>query len=97
VARPFGSVGKLARNNAVRNLRRTAATAFALTLGLMLVSAIGMFGASAKASVDSLVDKGVKADYVLTGPQLIGVPYQRVRPRRRSTVCRIRLPSTRCS
>jgi len=74
VAAPFGPIGRLARNNAVRNPRRTAATAFALTIGLMLVSAIAMFGASAKASVDTLVDKGVKADFVLTGPQMIGVP-----------------------
>lgn len=74
--RPFGPIGRMARNNAVRNPRRTAATAFALTLGLMLVSAIGMLGASAKASVDVLVDKGVEADYVLTGPpqQFIGLP-----------------------
>ncbi|WP_280481479.1 ABC transporter permease [Nocardia cyriacigeorgica] len=77
--RPFGPVGAMARNNAVRNPRRTAATAFALTLGLMLVSAIGMLGASAKASVGVLVDKGVAADYVLAGPQMggpqaIGVP-----------------------
>ncbi|MFF3566175.1 ABC transporter permease [Nocardia jiangxiensis] len=74
LVRPFGSIGHMARNNAVRNPRRTAATAFALTLGLMLVSAIGMLGASAKASVSDVVDQGVKADYVLTGPQLIGVP-----------------------
>lgn len=74
LTRPFGSVGKLARSNAVRNPRRTAATAFALTLGLMLVSAIGIFGSSAKASVDTLVDQGVKADYVLSGPQMVGVP-----------------------
>ncbi|QKT10849.1 ABC transporter permease [Rhodococcus sp. W8901] len=73
-AKPFGPVGRLARTNAVRNPRRTAATAFALTLGLMLVSVIGVFGASAKASVNSLVDKGVEADFVLTGPQGIGVP-----------------------
>ncbi|MEV0295171.1 FtsX-like permease family protein [Nocardia sp. NPDC050710] len=75
--RPFGPIGRMARNNAVRNPRRTAATAFALTLGLMLVSAIGMLGASAKASVGVLVDKGVAADYVLSGPQqsqLIGLP-----------------------
>ncbi|MFQ6327166.1 ABC transporter permease [Nocardia sp. CWNU-33] len=72
--RPFGSIGRMARNNAARNPRRTAATAFALTLGLMLVTAIGMLGASAKASVSVLVDKGVNADYVLAGPQLIGVP-----------------------
>ncbi|NEW25228.1 ABC transporter permease [Nocardia cyriacigeorgica] len=77
--RPFGPIGAMARNNAVRNPRRTAATAFALTLGLMLVSAIGMLGASAKASVGVLVDKGVAADYVLAGPQMggpqsVGVP-----------------------
>ncbi|MEU8898462.1 FtsX-like permease family protein [Nocardia sp. NPDC048505] len=76
LVRLFGPIGRMARNNAVRNPRRTAATAFALTLGLMLVSAIGMLGASAKASVGVLVDKGVKADYVVAGPsqsQLIGL------------------------
>ncbi|AOW92029.1 hypothetical protein BFN03_03135 [Rhodococcus sp. WMMA185] len=74
LAKPFGPVGHLARTNAVRNPRRTAATAFALTLGLMLVSVIGVFGASAKASVNELVDAGVSADFVLSGPQQIGVP-----------------------
>lgn len=58
LVRPFGSIGHMARNNAARNPRRTAATAFALTLGLMLVSAIGMLGASAKESVGVLIDKG---------------------------------------
>ncbi|WP_371836785.1 ABC transporter permease [Rhodococcus rhodnii] len=72
--RPFGAVGKLARTNAVRNPRRTSATAFALTLGLMLVSVIGVFGASAKASVDELVDNGITADWILSGPNQIGVP-----------------------
>ncbi|MBL1076207.1 ABC transporter permease [Nocardia sp. 2] len=73
---PFGPIGRMARNNALRNPRRTAATAFALTLGLMLVSAIGMLGASAKASIGELVDKGVSGDYMLAGPpnSFIGVP-----------------------
>ncbi|MDQ2838576.1 MAG: ABC transporter permease [Actinomycetota bacterium] len=74
VARPFGSVGRLARTNAVRNPRRTAATAFALTLGLMLVTAIAVFGSSAKRSINALVDNTVTADYILTGPNAIGVP-----------------------
>ncbi|WP_157108801.1 FtsX-like permease family protein, partial [Aldersonia kunmingensis] len=74
LARPFGTVGRLAGTNAIRNPRRTAATAFALTLGLMLVSVIGIFGSSAKASVDQIIDNGVKADYVLAGPQMMGVP-----------------------
>ncbi|MFD4181157.1 ABC transporter permease [Rhodococcus sp. NPDC058514] len=74
LAKPFGPVGRLARTNAVRNPRRTAATAFALTLGLMLVSVIGVFGSSAKESVNSLVDNGVRADYILAGPEMMGVP-----------------------
>lgn len=76
LVRPFGPIGRMAKSNAIRNPRRTAATAFALTLGLMLVTAIGMLGSSAKASISDLVDKGVTADYILAGPQgqLIGVP-----------------------
>lgn len=70
----FGTVGRLARTNAVRNPRRTAATAFALTLGLMLVTTIAVFGTSAKKSLNGLVDNGVTADYILTGPDAIGVP-----------------------
>ncbi|WP_067688043.1 ABC transporter permease [Nocardia jejuensis] len=76
LVRPFGPVGQMSLNNARRNPRRTAATAFALTLGVMLVAAISMLGASAKASIDSVMDKGVKADYMLAGPpgSIIGVP-----------------------
>jgi putative ABC transport system permease protein len=76
LAGPFGAIGRLARTNAVRNPRRTAATAFALTLGLMLVSAIAVFGASAKFEINRLVDNTVTADYVLTGPDAVGVPYR---------------------
>ena len=72
--RIFGPVGRLARTNATRNRRRTAATAFALTLGLMLVTAIAVFGASAKKSINALVDDTARADYILTGPNAIGVP-----------------------
>ncbi|MFE9580875.1 ABC transporter permease [Nocardia sp. NPDC006044] len=75
LTRPFGPIGRMARNNAARNPRRTAATAFALTLGLMLVTAIGMLGASAKASVGVLVDKGVRSEYVLATQQFVGVPF----------------------
>ncbi|WP_371859808.1 ABC transporter permease [Nocardia uniformis] len=78
LVRPFGPIGRMARNNAIRNPRRTAATAFALTLGLMLVSAIAILGASAKASIGDLVDRGVQADYMMMGPPdgMIGVPMQ---------------------
>lgn len=74
LTKPFGPIGRLARTNSVRNPRRTAATAFALMLGLMLVSVIGVLGSTAKASVDALVDNGIEADFIFSGPQEIGVP-----------------------
>ena len=43
--------GRLGRENAVRNPRRTAATAAALMIGLALISAVTVLGSSLKASV----------------------------------------------
>ncbi len=65
-ARFFGSVGRIARDNTLRNPRRTATTAVSLMIGLTLVSAFAVLAASSKASVNSLVDDQVRADYVLS-------------------------------
>ena len=65
---PFGAVGRLASTNSRRNPRRTATTAFALTLGIALVTAIGMLSATMKEAVSDLMEEQVSADYVLTGP-----------------------------
>ncbi|MGS0687913.1 ABC transporter permease [Nakamurella sp. GG22] len=64
--RLFGTVGLLARENARRNPRRTAATASALMIGLALVTTMAILGQSTKSSVDELVDSGLKADYVVS-------------------------------
>ncbi len=64
--RAGGMPAVLARANTVRNPRRTAATASALTIGLALVTAITVVAGSAAASVDSLVDGGVSADVILS-------------------------------
>jgi putative ABC transport system permease protein len=69
IARPFGKIGQLAKTNAVRNPRRTAATAFALTLGLMLVAVIGTLGSSFKGTIDDAVDTGLRADLIVSGDQ----------------------------
>ena len=74
IGRPFGPVGQLARTNAVRNPRRTAATAFALTLGLVLVTGIAVIGASFKASINKLFENNVRADYILTTDYNVNVP-----------------------
>ncbi|MCM3894524.1 MULTISPECIES: ABC transporter permease [Gordonia] len=67
IGAPFGSIGYLARTNAMRNPRRSSATAFALTLGLILVAVIGTLGTSFKGTVDTAVDTGITADYIVTG------------------------------
>ncbi|TWE09379.1 ABC transporter permease [Rudaeicoccus suwonensis] len=75
LARPFGKLGQLARTNASRNPRRTAATAFALTLGLMLVAVIGTLGSSFKATIDKAISTDVTANLILTSSgQTGGLP-----------------------
>ncbi len=68
-----GTAGRLARDNAQRNPRRTAATASALMVGLTLVTGFGILGASANASVDALVDGALRADYVVS--TAVGQPF----------------------
>jgi putative ABC transport system permease protein len=71
--RLFGTSGHLARENAVRNPRRTAATASALMVGLALVSGFSIIGASTNASVDGALDQSLGADYVVS--TAVGAPF----------------------
>lgn len=64
--RLFGAVGAMAEQNAVRNPRRTAATASALMIGLTLVSMMAVFGQSSKASLDQVIEANFRADYALS-------------------------------
>ena len=52
------------RENAMRNPKRTSATAAALMIGVGLVGLITVFAASARTSVDAAIDRSMKADYV---------------------------------
>ncbi|MBV6702842.1 ABC transporter permease [Kitasatospora aureofaciens] len=61
-----GTPGKLAQQNAVRNPRRTAATAAALTIGLTLVSGLTVIGASVGGAIDKAVTSSMKADYIVS-------------------------------
>ena len=69
----FGTVGRLARENAQRNPRRTAATASALMIGLALVAAMAVLGQSANKSIDKALDDGLDADFVVSNA--IGQPF----------------------
>ncbi|MFD5467890.1 ABC transporter permease [Kitasatospora sp. NPDC127059] len=61
-----GTPGKLAQQNAVRNPRRTAATAAALTIGLTLVSGLTVIGTSVGDTIDRAVTSSMKADYIVS-------------------------------
>ena len=64
-----GVTGRLGRENAARNPRRTSATASALMIGLAVVAAIATLGSSATASFSALFNHSFKADYVITSSQ----------------------------
>ncbi|GAA3832424.1 ABC transporter permease [Nocardioides panacisoli] len=63
--RLFGTPGRLAGDNALRDPRRTGATASALMIGLALVSTIGVLAASLNASIDDSVDEQFTADFLV--------------------------------
>ncbi|MEU1690403.1 FtsX-like permease family protein [Streptomyces hirsutus] len=66
VLRVFGMSGKLARQNAVRNPRRTAATASALMIGLTLITGMTVVAGSLQNAIDKMATSSIEADYVVS-------------------------------
>jgi putative ABC transport system permease protein len=73
IAWPFvlvlGVIGRLARQNALRVPRRTAATASALMIGLALVAGISVLASSVNASVSEGVANELRSDFVLNAAE----------------------------
>ena len=68
-----GVTGKLARQNAMRNPKRTAASASALMIGVGLVGFITILASSSTASVNSAIDRSFAGDIVIdSGGGLMG-------------------------
>ncbi|MFK4224258.1 ABC transporter permease [Streptomyces sp. NPDC019890] len=63
--RVFGVAGKLAGQNAVRNPRRTGATASALAIGLTLVTGLTVLGVSMGRAVEKMTTDNLRADYMV--------------------------------
>ena len=70
VGRPLerlrGVPGRIARENAVRNPGRTAATAAALMIGLALVSFVAVFAAGLRGSIDEAIDETLTGDLIVS-------------------------------
>ncbi|MGW7024844.1 ABC transporter permease [Streptomyces decoyicus] len=69
----FGVSGKLAKENALRNPRRTAATASALMIGLALITGLTVGGHSAQRAMDREATQGLAADYKVTNSTARGL------------------------
>ncbi|MGV9278789.1 ABC transporter permease [Streptomyces griseosporeus] len=63
-----GVTGGLARRNALRSPKRTAATASALMIGVAVVSMFTVFGASLKATMDQTVSRSFAGDVAISTP-----------------------------
>lgn len=62
----FGEVGKLARLNAVRQPRRTAATAATLMIGLALVATVAILAASTTTSIRERLTSDQRGDFTIS-------------------------------
>lgn len=68
-----GVSGLLARQNAMRNPKRTAASASALMIGVGLVAFITIFASSTKASINATVDRAFTGDFIIdSGAGMMG-------------------------
>jgi putative ABC transport system permease protein len=70
----MGVSGELARANATRNPRRTAATASALMIGLALVSFVSIFAASLQGTLRDTIERSFLSDAIVQAGTLAGVP-----------------------
>jgi putative ABC transport system permease protein len=71
-----GVPGQLATENALRNPRRTAATASALMIGLAMVALISILGASVNRSAEVSIDEVFLSEFQVNPANLFGPPSQ---------------------
>lgn len=67
-----GVEGELACRNTERQPRRASATAASLLIGTCLVTFVALLAGSANTSVAAAIDGGLRAEWVLSGPQFSG-------------------------
>ncbi|WP_221350226.1 FtsX-like permease family protein [Streptomyces beigongshangae] len=72
----FGPVGRMSQRNALRNPRRTGATAAALMVGLALVGGMSVASASMTASFDQQIDRTLGADFVVQNANFMPFPQE---------------------
>ncbi|EMF58497.1 FtsX-like permease family protein [Streptomyces bottropensis] len=72
----FGSIGRMSQRNALRNPRRTGATASALMVGIALVAGMSVASASMTKSFDDEIDNTLGADFVIQNQNFMPFPQE---------------------
>ncbi|MBN6546315.1 ABC transporter permease, partial [Actinacidiphila bryophytorum] len=88
VGRLRGVTGSLARRNALRSPKRTAATATALMIGVAVVSVFTVLGASMKATLNQTVDRSFAGDVAISA-QVYGAGGAGLSPQLATTVAEL--------
>ncbi|EFL30614.1 ABC transporter integral membrane protein [Streptomyces viridochromogenes DSM 40736] len=70
----FGPIGRMSQRNALRNPRRTGATAAALMVGIALVGGMSVASASMNRSFDQQIDRTLGADFVIQNGTFMPFP-----------------------
>jgi putative ABC transport system permease protein len=73
-ARIASGVGRIARENAMRNPARTAVTSSALMIGLAIVVFVTVFADGLKAGIGQAVTQGIRGDLVLQSSGFTRIP-----------------------
>jgi putative ABC transport system permease protein len=89
IQRLRGMTGTLARDNAMRNPKRTSATAAALMIGVALVGFITIFAASTKKSIDVQIDRTFTADYIISTGSAFGAGFGGFSPMLETDIARL--------
>ena len=78
LSRLRGLTGTLAQKNAGRNPKRSAVTAFALMIGVGLVSFFLIFNSSIRASIDKVLDDTFAASFLISAGSFgeVGMPHE---------------------
>ncbi|MFD8821102.1 ABC transporter permease [Streptomyces sp. NPDC059605] len=69
----FGVAGRLSRENALRDPRRTAATASAVVVSTALVAGLATIAHSSARALDRQAAAGLTADHLITADQMTGI------------------------
>ncbi|MFB7918496.1 ABC transporter permease [Streptomyces sp. NPDC056061] len=75
----FGITGRLSRDNALRDPRRTAATAAAVIVSTALTTGLATIGHSGAQALDRQAAAGLTADYLISADKMTGIDPATVR------------------